>query len=120
MFAIAVSCQATSAEISVKVKEAEETEAEIDATRERYRPVAYRASLLYFAISDLAGIDPMYQYSLPWFSALVCRYSSLPTPPLPPPPVSCLLLPLPASYLADTLVSPSVLCILAICMYVCM
>jgi dynein heavy chain len=61
----------TSSEISVKVKEAEETEAEIDSTREKYRPVAYRASLLYFAISDLAGIDPMYQYSLPWFNALV-------------------------------------------------
>ena len=54
------------------MKEAEETEAEIDNTREKYRPVAYRASLLYFAISDLAGIDPMYQYSLPWFNALVC------------------------------------------------
>ena len=37
----------------------------------RYRPVAFRASLLYFAISDLASVDPMYQYSLPWFSALV-------------------------------------------------
>ncbi len=109
----------------MKVKEAEETEAEIDKTREkcvfhfavcmqggavflgshvrmfvsagqralhaaslrlyllslllipvgycRYRPVAFRASLLYFAISDLASVDPMYQYSLPWFSALVSR-----------------------------------------------
>ena len=25
------------------------------------------ASILFFAISDLAALDPMYQYSLPWF-----------------------------------------------------
>ncbi len=61
----------------MKVKEAEETEAEIDNTREKYRPVAYRASLLYFAISDLANIDPMYQYSLPWFNALVSHHSDV-------------------------------------------
>ena len=29
--------------------------------------MAYRASLLFFCIIDLAGIDPMYQYSLQWF-----------------------------------------------------
>ena len=60
----------TSAEITAKVKEAEETEAQIDSTREEYRPVAFRASVLYFAISDLSTVDPMYQYSLPWYTAL--------------------------------------------------
>ena len=54
----------TSNEISAKVQEAEKTEKEIDATRELYRPVAIRASLLFFCISDLALMDPMYQYSL--------------------------------------------------------
>jgi dynein heavy chain len=55
------------------VAEAEATETEIDATRELYRPVARRASLLFFAISDLAAVDPMYQYSLAWYIALFVR-----------------------------------------------
>lgn len=38
-----------------------------------YRPVAKRASLLYFCISDLATVDPMYQYSLPWFIHLFIK-----------------------------------------------
>lgn len=38
-----------------------------------YRPVATRASLLFFCISDLALVDPMYQYSLPWFIHLFIR-----------------------------------------------
>lgn len=53
--------------------QAEATEKEIDDTREQYRPVALRASLLFFAISELAAVDPMYQYSLGWFLALFVR-----------------------------------------------
>ena len=41
----------TSATIAAQVKEAEDTEREIDAKREAYRPVAFRASILYFCIS---------------------------------------------------------------------
>lgn len=41
----------TSAEISTRVKEAEDTEREIDSKREEYRPVAKRASVLFFCIS---------------------------------------------------------------------
>ncbi|GMH32802.1 hypothetical protein BSKO_00636 [Bryopsis sp. KO-2023] len=63
----------TSNEIAAKVEEAEKTEKEIDETRELYRPVAIRASLLFFCISDLASVDPMYQYSLVWFIALFVR-----------------------------------------------
>ena len=63
----------TSNEIATKVTEAEKTEKEIDATREQYRPVAIRASLLFFCISDLALVDPMYQYSLSWFIDLFIR-----------------------------------------------
>jgi dynein heavy chain len=59
-----------SAEITLKVKEAEATEKVIDETRNKYRPVAYRGSLLYFCIADLGTIDPMYQYSLQWFKSL--------------------------------------------------
>jgi len=36
-----------------KVEEAKHTEAEIDAARESYRPVAFRAQLLFFCIMDL-------------------------------------------------------------------
>ena len=32
-----------------------------------YKPVAAHSSILFFTISDLANIDPMYQYSLVWF-----------------------------------------------------
>ncbi len=53
--------------------EAEATERDIDAAREGYRPVAARAALLFFAISELAGVDPMYQSSLGWFTALFVR-----------------------------------------------
>ena len=42
-------------------------EKEIDETRENFRTVAFRASLLFFCITDLDNIDPMYQYSLQWF-----------------------------------------------------
>jgi len=36
----------------------------IDETREQFRVVAFRASILFFCIVDLSAIDPMYQYSL--------------------------------------------------------
>lgn len=65
--------QATSNDIASKVEEAERTEQEIDEAREQYRSVAVRASLLFFCIADLAGVDPMYQYSLAWFVALFLR-----------------------------------------------
>ena len=63
----------TSNEITEKVAIAEKTEKEIDKTRELYRPVANRVSLLFFCISDLALVDPMYQYSLAWFISLFVR-----------------------------------------------
>ncbi|KAH8062371.1 dynein light chain binding protein [Aureococcus anophagefferens] len=64
------SSKKTSQEITAKVAEAETTEREIDTSRERYRPVAYRATILYFSVVGLAVVDPMYQYSLQWFTAL--------------------------------------------------
>jgi hypothetical protein len=73
MLCLLVLIQVTSNEVAARVAEAEATEAEIDATRELYRPVASRTSLLFFAISELAGVDPMYQYSLAWFAALFIK-----------------------------------------------
>lgn len=57
-------------EIKVRMKESAVTEENIDKNRELFRPVAFRAQVLFFTIVDLAVIDPMYQYSLQWFSNL--------------------------------------------------
>jgi dynein heavy chain len=56
-----------STEIEEQNKISEVAEKQIDETRENFRTVAYRASLLFFCIVDLSNIDPMYQYSLQWF-----------------------------------------------------
>ncbi|XP_061175178.1 dynein axonemal heavy chain 3-like [Saccostrea echinata] len=56
-----------SEEISAKQDIALQTEKEIDETRNGYKPVAIHSSILFFCISDLANIEPMYQYSLTWF-----------------------------------------------------
>jgi len=57
----------TSGEIKTRVAESNVTEEKIDKARECYRRLAYRTSVLFFAIVDLSTIDPMYQYSLQWF-----------------------------------------------------
>lgn len=46
---------------------AEKTEQDIDITRLEYVPVAVRTQILFFCVSDLSNVDPMYQYSLEWF-----------------------------------------------------
>ncbi|CAN0221029.1 unnamed protein product [Ectocarpus sp. 6 AP-2014] len=64
------SSKKTSTEITLKVAEAEVTEKEIDLNREGYRPVAYRGAIMYFCVRDFNVVDPMYQYSLQWFTNL--------------------------------------------------
>ncbi|XP_030585284.1 LOW QUALITY PROTEIN: dynein heavy chain 1, axonemal-like [Archocentrus centrarchus] len=54
-------------EIKAKVMAAEKTEQDIDTARLEYVPVAVRAQILFFCVSDLSNVDPMYQYSLEWF-----------------------------------------------------
>lgn len=49
------------------LKIADETEEKINQSRLGYRPIAFHASVLFFSITDLPNIDPMYQYSLSWF-----------------------------------------------------
>jgi dynein heavy chain len=53
-----------STEIEEQNKISEVAEKQIDETRENFRTVAFRASILFFCISDLASIEAMYQYSL--------------------------------------------------------
>jgi len=57
-------------EINQRFKDSKITEAEIDKSREDYRPTAFHCSILFFCIIDLSIIDPMYQYSLQWFIQL--------------------------------------------------
>jgi dynein heavy chain len=60
----------TSIAINERMIEAEQTAKMIDENRENYRIVSRRGSVLYFVVSDLANIDPMYQYSLEFFTKL--------------------------------------------------
>jgi len=64
------SSKALANKIAAKQEIAEETEKQIDEARQGYVPVAFQASTLFFCIADLANIDPMYQYSLPFFVSL--------------------------------------------------
>ncbi|CAD6235446.1 GSCOCG00007903001-RA-CDS, partial [Cotesia congregata] len=56
-----------SEDIQSKQKIAAKTTIEIDQARDAYKPVSRHSAVLFFCIADLANIDPMYQYSLPWF-----------------------------------------------------
>ncbi|KAJ8609535.1 hypothetical protein CTAYLR_006023, partial [Chrysophaeum taylorii] len=59
--------------INERLEAAEVTQKEIHEAREEYRSVATRGALLYFVIADLSLIDPMYAYSLQYFSSLFTR-----------------------------------------------
>ena len=63
----------TSDDITEKQKIADVTEAKIDEARRGYKPVAFHSTCLFFCVADIASIDPMYQYSLAWFTALFIR-----------------------------------------------
>ncbi|XP_054015460.1 dynein axonemal heavy chain 3-like [Hylaeus anthracinus] len=56
-----------SEDIQAKQKIAAKTAIEIDHARNGYKPVSEHGSVLFFCISELTNIDPMYQYSLVWF-----------------------------------------------------
>ncbi|PSN39719.1 Dynein heavy chain 7 [Blattella germanica] len=53
--------------IKEKQESAKVTARNIDTFRESYQPVACNCAVLYYCISDLPNVDPMYQYSLQWF-----------------------------------------------------
>lgn len=50
--------------MTTKLELASKTAVEIEALRNVYRPVAKRGALLFFLLSDMAAVSPMYQYSL--------------------------------------------------------
>lgn len=60
----------TAIAIGERKAEAEETSEKIFISREKYRPVARRGSVLYFVIAGLSLVNEMYQYSLEFFTRL--------------------------------------------------
>ncbi|CEG01942.1 Dynein heavy chain [Ostreococcus tauri] len=60
----------TSEEVTVSLKIAETTGAEIERAAAAYAPAAIRATMLYFTLYSLADIDPMYQFSLDAYTSL--------------------------------------------------
>lgn len=61
----------TSKAINERLTEAEHTTKEINDTREDYRVVATRGSIIYFVIAGLSNVDPMYQYRYGGVAVLV-------------------------------------------------
>ena len=60
-------------QITEEQENARVTEEQIDNTRMEYKPFSDCMSLLFFCITDLGNIDPMYQYSLEFFNNLFVR-----------------------------------------------
>ncbi|KAF4522383.1 hypothetical protein B566_EDAN012965 [Ephemera danica] len=59
-----------SEDIKAKQEIAKETEKKLEDARQEYLTVAKHASELFFCISAMASLEPMYQYSLNWFMNL--------------------------------------------------
>ncbi|KAL9909718.1 dynein heavy chain at 62B [Glossina fuscipes fuscipes] len=66
--------KALSLDIVAKQAASVETSAKIEAFRLNYKPVAVHSSILYYSITDLPNVDPMYQFSLNWYINLY-KYS---------------------------------------------
>ncbi|XP_076664543.1 dynein axonemal heavy chain 7 [Andrena cerasifolii] len=64
---VLTSSKELSDDIQVKQAVAEQTEKLIDTARLQYTSIAVYSTVLFFTIAILANVDPMYQYSLPWF-----------------------------------------------------
>lgn len=56
-----------SEEIQMKQTSNAASEAEIDAERHRYLPLAEYSTILYFCLTRLVTVNSMYQFSLQWF-----------------------------------------------------
>jgi dynein heavy chain len=51
-------------QVATKLEQCSVTAKSIDMIRNGYRPAAKRGAILFFVLSDMARVNPMYQYSL--------------------------------------------------------
>jgi dynein heavy chain len=65
--------KAVADEISIKVKESQETEIRINVAREKYRTAAARGSLLFFLLNSLNKVHAFYAFSLNAFVTVFAR-----------------------------------------------
>lgn len=63
----------TSIVIAARLIDAEKTEEIITVEREKYRPLAVKGATLFIVVTSLAEIDPMYQFSLRYFTQVFCK-----------------------------------------------
>ncbi|KAI8922930.1 hypothetical protein BC831DRAFT_55734 [Entophlyctis helioformis] len=72
-------------EIASKLVLANQTSAEVEASRDAYRPVAKCGAVLFFVMAELSTISPMYEYSLAAFLEVFVGslHKSKPDPSLP-------------------------------------
>uniref|UniRef100_A0A336LHG4 CSON012522 protein n=1 Tax=Culicoides sonorensis TaxID=179676 RepID=A0A336LHG4_CULSO len=70
----------TSTIIASRLIDTERTEETITAQRETYRPLASRGAVLFFVVITLADIDPMYQFSLRYFTQVFCSVIEVKVP----------------------------------------
>jgi len=54
-------------DIGIKLMIAQQVEQRIEDSRRIFKPVASQGVRLYFAVQDLAILDPMYKFSMKWF-----------------------------------------------------
>ena len=57
-------------DIKLKQEESIATEQKLETFRESYKSVATHAATIYYSITDLPNVDPMYQFSLSWYISL--------------------------------------------------
>lgn len=58
--------------VAFRLIDAEKTEETITIEREKFRPLAAKGAVLFFIVTSLSDVDPMYQFSLRYFTKVFC------------------------------------------------